>query len=141
MESGIPSRDTAWAMSQENVEKVRAGFAAYNRGDLDTLMEMYDPEVEFVTLLQGNRHGKDALRLLFEENRNTMPGYRLDPEELIDAGDKVIALVRLGGVGRVSHIAMDDRIALLFTIKGGLAVRQQTFRNKDDALEAAGLSE
>jgi hypothetical protein len=53
----------------------------------------------------------------------------------------VIAMVRLGGAGRVSRIAMDDRIALLFTIKEGLAIRQQTFRNKEDALEAAGLSE
>jgi ketosteroid isomerase-like protein len=128
-------------MSQEDVEKVRAGLAAYNRGDLDTLMAMYDPEVEFVTLLQGTHHGKEALRLLFEENRNNMPGYRLDPDELIDAGDKVIAMVRLGGAGRVSHIAMDDRIAFLFTIQEGLAIRQQTFRNKEDALEAAGLSE
>src|SRR5918998_4264599 len=128
-------------MSQENVEKVRAGFAAYNRGDINTLMDMFDPEVEFVTLLQGNRNGKEGLRLLFEENRDTMPGYRLDPEELIDAGDRVIAVVRFGGVGRLSHIAMDDRLAFLFTIKEGLVIRQQTFRNKGDALEAAGLSE
>jgi ketosteroid isomerase-like protein len=129
-------------MSQENVERVRAGFAAYNRGDLDALLEMYDPAVEFVTLLQGNHHGTEALRLLFEENRSNLPGYRLEPEEVIDAGDdQVIAVVHLGGAGRVSQIAMDDRIAFLFTIKDGLAIRQQSFRNKEDALEAVGPRE
>jgi ketosteroid isomerase-like protein len=128
-------------MSQENVERVRAGFAAYNRGDLDALMNMYDPAVEFVTLLAGNHHGKEAVRLLFEENRRTLPGYRLEPKELIDAGDQVIAVVHLGGAGRVSQIALDDQIAFLFTIKDGRAIRQQTFRNKEDALEAAGLQE
>ena len=129
-------------MSQENVERVRAGFAAYNRGDLDTLLDMYGPTVEFVTLLQGNHHGKEAVRLMFEENRRNLPGYRLEPEELIDVGDgQVIAVVHLGGAGRVSQVALDDRIAFLFTIQDGLAIRQQSFRNKEDALEAVGLRE
>ena len=38
-------------MSQENVERVKAGFAAHNRGDMDALVEFYDPEVVFETLL------------------------------------------------------------------------------------------
>jgi ketosteroid isomerase-like protein len=127
-------------MSEENVEIVRAAAAAYNRGDLDALLEAYDPAVEFVTLLQGNHHGKEAVRLIYEENRKALPGYRLDPEELIDAGDnKVIAVAQMGGAGRVSHIGLGDRIAFLATIKDGLIVRQQTFRNKEEALEAAGL--
>ena len=127
-------------MSQENVESVRAGFEAYNRGDLDALLESYDPEVEFVTLLQGNHRGKEALRGLYEENRKAVLDYSLEPEELIDAGDKVIAVARMGGAGRVSQIALGDMLAFVFTIKDGLITRQQTFRNKNEALEA-GLSE
>jgi uncharacterized protein len=128
-------------MSEENVELVRAGFAAYNRGDFDAMLETYDSEVEFVTLLLGNHHGKEALRGLYEENRKAVLGYRLDPEELIAANDKVIAVVRMGGAGRVSQIGLGDLLAFLFTIKDGLVVRQETFRNKAEALEAAGLSE
>ncbi len=128
-------------MSQENIEVVRAGFAAYNRGDLDDLIEAYDPAVEFETLLLGNHRGKEAIRQLYEENRTTLSGYRLDPEELIDAGDDVIAVARLGGAGRTSQITLDARIAFLITIKDGLMVRQQTFRNKEEALEAVGLRE
>ena len=117
-------------MSQENVEKVRAGFAAYNRGDLEAVMESHHPDVEFVTLLLGTHHGTTALRRLFEENRNTLSGYKLEPEELIDAGDQVIAVVHLGGAGRLSEIALDDRIAFLITLKDGLMIRQQTFRTQ-----------
>jgi ketosteroid isomerase-like protein len=40
-------------MSQENVDLVRVGFAAHNRGDLDALVEFYDPDVVFETLLLG----------------------------------------------------------------------------------------
>jgi hypothetical protein len=34
-----------------------------------------------------------------------------------------------------------DRFALLFTINNGRVVRQQSFRNREVALKAAGLSE
>jgi ketosteroid isomerase-like protein len=129
-------------MSKENVEIVRAAADAYNRADLEALMRAYDPAVEFVTLLLGTHHGREAIRPVFEENRKTLSEYSLHPEELIDAGpDKVVAVARLGGAGRVSQIALGDRIAFLITLKNGLIVRQQTFRNKDEALEAAELVE
>jgi ketosteroid isomerase-like protein len=32
-------------MSQENVKLVRAGFEAWNTGDMDALRELYDPAV------------------------------------------------------------------------------------------------
>ena len=130
-------------MSRENVELVRAAFTAYNRGDLDALVKLYDRDVVFETLLSGTRHGNEAIRLLYEENRKTLSGYMIDPIELIDADDKVVAVVRVSGVGPASQIAAEDldRFALLFTIKNGRAVRQQTFRNREVALEAAGLSE
>jgi ketosteroid isomerase-like protein len=129
-------------MSQENVEIVRAAFEAYNRGDLDALTQFYDPDVVFETLLLGTHRGNEAIRVLYEENRKTLSGYRLDPIELIDAGNKVVADVQVIGVGPASQIAMEDRdrFALLFTIRNGRTVRQQSFRNREDALEAAGLS-
>ena len=36
-------RDTARAMSQENVEIVRAALAAWNAGDMDVVRESHDP--------------------------------------------------------------------------------------------------
>ena len=54
-------------MSEENVERVRAAFAAHNRGDLDTWLDLYDPEVEFSTLLLGTHKGKEAMRRLYHE--------------------------------------------------------------------------
>ena len=81
-------------MSAENVERVRAGFAAHNRGDLDFLVELYDPDVVFETLLLGTHHGNEAIRQIYEENQKTMAGYDVVPTEMIDAGDQVVAVVR-----------------------------------------------
>ena len=129
-------------MSQENLELVRAGFAAHNRGDLDALVELYDPDVVFETLLLGTHRGNEAIRLIYEENQKTLSGYDVVPVELIDSEDQVVAVAEVKGVGPVSQIAMDgDRFAFLFTIKNGRVVREQAFRNRDEAVAAAGLPE
>ena len=133
--------DTAPAMSQENVERVKTGFAAHNRGDMDALVEFYDPDVVFETLLLGTHHGNEAIRLIYEENQKTLVGYDVVPVELIDAGDKVVAVAQTVGAGTTSQIAVDDRFAFVFTFKGERCVREQAFRNKEEALEAVGLSE
>jgi len=68
--------------------------------------------------------------------------FRL-PVELIDAGDQVVAVAQVTGTGPTSQIAMEarDQFAFLFTIRNGRCVREQAFRNREEALEAAGLPE
>ena len=128
-------------MSQENIERIKAGFDAHNRGNIDALVEVYDPDVVFETLLLGTHHGNEAIRLIYEENQKTLAGYDVVPVELIDAGDKVVAVAQAVGAGPVSEIAVDDQFAFVFTFKGERVVREQAFRNREEALEAAGLSE
>ena len=126
-------------MSRENVERIRAGFAAHNRGDMDALVELYDVDAVFETLLLGTHHGNEAIRLIYAENQKTLAGYDVVPVELIDAGDKVVAVAQAVGSGPASQIAVDDHFAFVFTFKGERIAREQAFRNKAEALEAAGL--
>ena len=97
----------------------------------------------FETLLLGTHRGNEAIRLIYEENQKTLSGYDVVPVELIDAGDQVVAVAQVTGTGPTSQIAMEDRdrFAFLFTIKNGRCVREQAFRNREEALEAAGLRE
>jgi ketosteroid isomerase-like protein len=125
-------------MSQENLERVRAGFEAHNRGDLDAMVELYAPDAVFETLLLGTHHGNEAIRTIYAENQKTMAGYDVVPVELIDSGDKVIAVAKTVGAGSSSRISMDDAFAFVFTFKGDRVIREQAFRNREEALEAAG---
>jgi ketosteroid isomerase-like protein len=131
--------DTRSRMSQQNVERIKAGFDAHNRGDLDALVDVYDPDAVFETLLLGTHHGNEAIRLIYEENQKTLDGYDVVPVELIDAGDKVVAVAQAVGAGPVSQISVDEQFAFVFTFKGERVVREQAFRNREEALEAAGL--
>ena len=123
------------------MERIEEGFAAHNRGDVDALVELYDPDVVFETLLLGTHHGNEAIRVIFEENQKTLAGYDVVPVELIDAGDRVVAVAKTVGSGPASEIAVDDPFAFVFTFKGERVVREQAFRNREEALEAAGLTD
>ena len=93
----------------------------------------------FETLLLGTHHGNESIRRIYEEDQKTMAGYDVVPVELIDVGDKVVAAVRMEGAGSSSQIALDDGFAFVFTMRDGRCVREQAFRNRKEAAEAAGL--
>jgi hypothetical protein len=66
MESSTPSRDTAWAMSEENVATIRRGYEAMNSAlasgeDLLSLMGGIDPDVVVeMGVLEGTFHGREG---------------------------------------------------------------------------------
>jgi ketosteroid isomerase-like protein len=123
-------------VSLEHVERVKSGFAAHNRGDLDFLVELYHPEAVFETLLLGTHHGNEAIREIYAENQRTLSGYDVVPIELIDAGDKVVAVAQAVGSGPVSEIAVAEPFAFVFTFKDDRIIREQAFRNREEAVEA-----
>jgi ketosteroid isomerase-like protein len=130
-------------MSQENVEIVRRLIEACNRRDLDAMLETGHPEIEIVTLMSGTYRGHAGWLRLVEQMAEEVSDFRFVPEDLIDVGqDRVVAVTRWIGTGRTSGIAVPDTpIGFVYTLRGGLVVRQESFRNKDDALEAVGLAE
>jgi ketosteroid isomerase-like protein len=134
-------------MSQENVEIVRRAYAAFNDGELGTVLEILDPDIEWNAsdvffdqprTYRGRRAWQEEflqdLMQIFEE-------YRGEPEEIRDAGDQVVAVAQMGGTGRRSGAKAMARVAHVFTFRDGRLVRFSEFRDVREALEAAGLSE
>jgi ketosteroid isomerase-like protein len=62
--------------------------------------------------------------------------------ELIDAGeDQVVAVLRIMGRAKLSGVETDLTYAALYTIRDGKIARGREYWTRDEALEAAGLSE
>ena len=68
-------------------------------------------------------------------------GLQTVPEEFIDTGDKVFVAVRYRGRGRGSGVEVDDHLFDVYTLRHGKCVRKREFRDRSQALEAAGLHE
>jgi ketosteroid isomerase-like protein len=130
-------------MSQENVEVVRRLLETCNRRAFDAMLETGDPAIEIVTLMSGTYRGHVGWRRLVEEMAQEVVGFQFVPEDLIDVGqDRVVAVTRWVGTGRTSRLAVPDTtIGIVYTLRDGVVVRQESFRNKADALKAVGLEE
>jgi len=61
------------------------------------------------------------------------------PEEFIDAGQRVLVTVYYSARGRGSGIRYEERLFDVYTFSDGKCVRKQEFRERSEALEAAGL--
>ena len=137
-------------MSQENVEIVRTLFAALqsvNVGNverrLDEVREIFDPEVEWVAaphslLASGEYRGYDGVSRFWTQFLSAWDEYGVQVDELIDAGDQVVAVMRLSG--RTNQLEVDEARSSVLTLRDGRIVRVEPFASKDEALEAAGLS-
>jgi uncharacterized protein len=132
-------------MSHENVELVRLGYDAFNRGDLGGVLDLCAPDVEWqdtAAIDTSAVTGKDGVRAFFESVMEAWDEIRRDPEEIIDLGDdRVLVLFHTTGRGKGSGIEVDGKGADLLTIRGGLLMRWVAFADRSQALEAAGLRE
>jgi ketosteroid isomerase-like protein len=133
-------------MSQENVQMLRRGFDAYNRGDVDAVVADFASDCEYVAsgALPGGRgvyQGPEGYKQFIGWLRDEFEDARLDVNDVIDAGDRVLASLTLRGRGRQSGAATSWDVWQVWTIRDGRIVRGQAFTDKTEALEAAGLRE
>jgi uncharacterized protein len=132
-------------MSKENVEIVRRGYEAFDRGDIQTVLSLMDPEVE--TRLDTAvpdwepRYGRDGFLKAIETWLAPWETYRIELHEVVDAGERVLAVFRELGRNKGAGHDVEQVGFHLWTFRDGKAVRFDGFINRSDALEAACLSE
>jgi ketosteroid isomerase-like protein len=146
MESRSLVGDTERAMSEENMEIARRYLAAYDSGGLDAVAEFWHPDIEWRAVEGylddvGLIRGPDELRQYYRQWEETFDAGRTEIEELTEAGDEVVALLR--GVGRMkgSDAEIDIRYAVVISIRDGKIASGREYSTHQEALEAAGLSE
>jgi ketosteroid isomerase-like protein len=130
-------------MSQENVEKARDFIAAYNRRDFDAAVESFDPDIEWVLPARQSSdscRGPDEIKQFWKGLDETFDELRLQPQEFLDAGDRVATRLRHYGRGKRSGIEIDEEMYhQVATFRAGRMVRIEYFGEWSEALKAAGL--
>jgi ketosteroid isomerase-like protein len=131
---------------------VRQACEAWNRRDFDLLLCGIDPDAEYRLPeslaggyvppdLLGFHRGHDGYRRVWKGVFEAWGDLRLNIEQAIDFGDRLLLAGRATGRGRQSGIAFDQPLFQVVTLRRGLAIRQEEFVEREQALEAAGLRE
>jgi len=139
-------RDTARAMSQENVERTRRIYEAMNTGNADALVELCDPSIEvhsvFAAVGGAVYHGRDGARVWVRELQETFGGrFRVEVEAYFDLGEHTVAFGALHGRGGQSGAEVVMPAAGVTRWRDGLCVSQKAYARRDDALRELGVSE
>jgi ketosteroid isomerase-like protein len=131
-------------MSQENVELVRRGFEAWEQGDLEAHLGLIHEDIvccQVGGIDSKTYHGLEGYVEFASEWVAPYEDLRFHPSEFIDAGDTVVVEVPQEG-----HLVGSDQLIkgtfwFVMTIRDRKMVRLETHRERDRALEAAGLRE
>jgi uncharacterized protein (TIGR02246 family) len=130
-------------MAHADVEIVQGLFETWNAGDLDSVSRFFADDVQWVEvggrLDRPRTRGREGLRAGLESLFETWQSYRLEPEELRDLGDRVLAIVREVARGRSSGLEVDSRWGYVITLSAGRITRVDAYRDPRQALSAAGL--
>ena len=133
-------------MSQENVEVVdgvRRLFAAFNKRDWGALSAELDPEVEYTPVEEHTtRHGREAFTEYLKGWLEAWETFLGEPEEIeiTRAGDHAFIAIRCQGSGKGSGVEIDDRLYWDGELRDGRLYRISEYTDRQEALEAAGLT-
>jgi ketosteroid isomerase-like protein len=134
-------------MSQENVEIVRDAFKPWAKGDWDSSLDLFAPDVawEVRTDLPDAEiyTGHEGLRSLVARFEEVVDEMWVRPQEFIPvSGNEVVVPLRWGGRGRASGMDFEERRETwVFTVRTDKIARVREFATREEALEAAGLRE
>ena len=127
-------------MSQESVALVRSGFAAFQQGDLNGMLDlMADDLVTYRADPDGaTYHGKEGFLEATADWTEGFSDWSVIPEEFIDTGGAVLVRVRQEVRGAASGIPIEGEFWFVFKVRGSQVSKASFYIRRADALAEAG---
>ncbi|MCC6178368.1 MAG: nuclear transport factor 2 family protein [Chloroflexi bacterium] len=135
-------------MARENVEAFKRFIAAFNRRDVEAILEDVDPGVEWrpasavalggeATVYRGHAGVPDALRDLY----GSFAELEIEISNYHEAGDTVVGTGRIRTRGKESGAEVVSPFGAVFRCRNAKATEIRSYLDPQEAREAAGLSE
>src|SRR3954447_13717155 len=122
-------------MSQENVELTHRAIDAFTQHDLDAVLALMDPDVEFIPRLVevdggGSYRGHDGVRSWWENLFGVWPDFKAEVEEVRDLGDVTVARVGMSGQGIASEAVTGQTSWVVTEWRGGKTIWMRVFQSE-----------
>jgi ketosteroid isomerase-like protein len=136
-------------MSQENVALVREGYARWQAGDYDLVLDFLvtnaAPDIEIYSRFGGFSgtpyRGHDGVRAWLAEIQENFDRFEPWVDEAREArDDQVVATGGISFRARESGVDMAERMGWIYEFRNGQLHRMMFYGSPGEALEAAGLA-
>jgi ketosteroid isomerase-like protein len=132
-------------VSQDNVELMRAGLAAFENGGVNALLHYIHPEFEVttppsLTVEPDTYRGHEGVRRYFDSFYEIMDEVHFVPEEFIAVGDVVVIPLGVVARGRETGIEATQQVFQVWSARDGKAIGVEVFPTLEEAMEAAERS-
>jgi ketosteroid isomerase-like protein len=119
-------------MSDQSVEVVRGAYEAFARGDVPGVLGAMADDVEWHEAegmpYGGVYHGGESIaQNVFGPITQDVPDFAVSPEELISAGETVVAIVRYTGTGKTTGKSLDLLAVHVWDVRDGKITRHRQF--------------
>jgi ketosteroid isomerase-like protein len=133
-------------MPRDNVEVIRTGYQALTEGNLDGVLETFDPEIELWTSgafpdFEPVYRGYDGIRAFWDAISAPWESFHLEAERIVAGPDCAAVAIHFRVRGAGSGAATELRQGHAFWFRNDLTVKISTHSSFDEALDATGLRE
>jgi|SRR5215208_3660568 len=130
-------------MGAQSDESVWGFAAAITECDLDAALAVCDPEIVFLSVLavDGRAYvGHEGIRRYFDDITSAWEEWRVDVHGTAAAPDgRVVVEMTMHARGKGSGAPLAEFAAHIWTLRNGKLLRNQPFREREQAVRAAGL--
>lgn len=114
-------------MPEAELDALRRIYTAIQRGDTEELSRSVAHDVEWIlpetVPWGGTRHGHLGVETVGEIFQEHVDGLWADPDDFLEAGDRIVVLGRISGRGRESGRDFEVRFAHVWAFDDGAPVR------------------
>jgi ketosteroid isomerase-like protein len=137
-------------MSQENVEALGQALTPWFERGYDAEVfatEAVDPELEWdisaypLPDWPNRGSGRDAFQRHIANYVAGWRDYRAEIREVLDGGEEIVVVLHETVSMTDGAADLDRDLHSVWTVRDAVVVRLRVFKTRDEALEAAGLSE
>jgi len=129
-------------VSEHDVESLRRIYNAFSRWDVDELVSDLAHDIEWSlpdTLpWGGTRHGHDGVLAFVSVSNDHVEGRWADPDDFLDAGDRLIVQGRMRGRAKASGRGYEVDFVHIWTMTDGVASRMRAYFDTAPIMAALG---
>jgi ketosteroid isomerase-like protein len=129
-------------VSEHDVESLRRIYNAFSRWDLEELVSDLAHDVEWrlpdTLPWGGTRHGHDGVLAFVSVSNDHVEGRWADPDDFLDAGDRLIVQGRMRGRAKASGRGYEVDFVHIWTMTDGVASRMRAYFDTAPIMAALG---